>query len=261
MSTVYVAEALQDERGKARGGIPGDQGDGKKAEIVVRANVKRNYAWDAVLRCRSRATAEIAAEYARRIAACPAFGYNRDARWEGPKAIEKVGADRLEEAECGDFDCSSLCIEVYRLAGVPLKMTGYTGSMVKLFMATGDFDEFSDAKHLDTMDYAMVGDVYVAKNKHALIVLTDGDKVEPEPEPYPQGPFVEIIKGAVNVRKQPAGRIILTAHEGDTFPYLGYTEEDASGKAWWAVDVVSEHMVGFISSANTRHAVLVNEGL
>ena len=141
-----------------------------------------------------------------------------------------------------------------------MAMTGYTGSMVKLFLLTGDFEEFTDAEHLDSMDYAMVGDVYVAKNRHALMVLSDGDRVDPEPEPYPTGAYVEIIRGSVNVRKG-AGKskkVIETAHEGDRYPYLGYDEPDADGRLWWAVDVVSKHMVGYISSRNTRHAVLID---
>ena len=152
--SVYVVEAIQDENGNGRGGKPGDQGDGRKAEIVVRAYTKRNYKWTAVLRAKDRNIALTAADIATRIANAPNFGYNKDARWAGAKAIEAVGVEHLEDAVYGDFDCSSLCIECYRLAGVPLNMTGYTGSMIKLMMATGYFEEFTDEKHLDSAEYA-----------------------------------------------------------------------------------------------------------
>lgn len=258
--SVYVVEAIQDENGNGRGGKPGDQGDGRKAEIVVRAYSKRSYKWNAVLRAKDRNIALTAAEIATRIANAPNFGYNKDARWAGAKSIEAVGVDHLEDSVYGDFDCSSLCIEAYRLAGVPLKMTGYTGSMIKLMMATGYFEEFTDAKHLDSVDYAMIGDVYVAEGIHALMIITDGSKVDPEPEPDPEtGDYVAIIKGSVFVRKAPAGRAIEVGHKGDEYPYLGYTEADKTGKLWWAVDCYRKEMIGFISSANTKHAVLVTE--
>ncbi len=44
-----------------------------------------------------------------------------------------------------------------------------------------------------------------------------------EPTPQPTGAVVEVIGGSVNVRNADSkkGRILFTAHRGDTFPYLG----------------------------------------
>ena len=252
---VKAAEAIMDENKGSRGGEKGDQSGN---EIVVRNfERKRSYSFSSVLRCTDRKMADKAADYAKRIALSPQFGYNQSDRWSGAKAIEAVGAENLEKASAGDFDCSSLCVEAYRLAGCPLKMTGYTGSMVKIMMDTGYFEEFTDEKHLDSAEYAKIGDVYVSPGHHALMVITNGEKAEDEPEPEPQSQYGEvvIIKGRVNVRRKPAGRVYMVSKQGDVFPYLGYNECDETGKIWWAVDC--DNMVCFISSANPRHAILV----
>ena len=241
---IKVAEAIGDKDGR--------KGDPSGEEIVIRTYKARSYPFTQFLRCNDRQMAQTAVAYAERIALCPKFGYSQARRWSGAKAIEAVGKDNLEQAENGDFDCSSLVIECYRLAGCPLKMSGYTGSMHKLMLATGYFYDTDDTDP----EYAEVGDVFIAPSKHTLIVLTDGTKTEPEP--IVTGDYVEIIRGRVNVRKSPGGRVYMVASCGDTFPYLGYTEPDSTGKQWWAVDC--ENQTCFISSENPKHAILV-EGI
>ena len=246
---VLIAEALSDENKKAKGGKRGDQ-TGK--EIVVRQFVKRSYKFDCVLRCTDRKMAENAAKNARTIAECNQFGYNQADRWSGPRQIEKVGVERIKEAEAGDFDCSSLVLECYRLAGLPIKMTGYTGSMEKILMNTGVFEKFEDAEHTESDKYALVGDVYLAKDRHTLIVLEDGEEAEPQPTTD----YVQIKKGRVWVRKSPDGQKYRTVGaEDNPIPYLGFSKPDTSGKLWWAVDV--DNMVGYISSGIPKYAVLV----
>jgi len=255
--SVKVSEAIGDEKGNARGGQPGDQTGN---EILVRNfDRKRNYSFTSVLRCKNRYMAEKAADYAKRIALSPQFGYNQSDRWSGAKSIEAVGADNLEQAGAGDFDCSSLCVEAYRLAGCPVKMTGYTGSLVKVLTATGYFDDLTAEKYVDSSDYAKTGDIYVSPGHHALITITDGPKAESDPDPEPSVDYgnVVIIRGKVNVRRKPAGKVYMVSKQGDVFPYLGYGESDETGKLWWAVDC--DHIVCFISSANPKHAILVED--
>lgn len=242
--SIKVAEAIGD-----RDARPGDpSGD----EIVIRTFKKRSYAFTEFLRCNDRSMAELAVSYAERIALCPKFGYSQAKRWTGAKNIEAVGADDLEQAAAGDFDCSSFVIESYRLAGCPLKMTGYTGNIRKLLLATGYFYDVDDSNP----ERAEAGDVFNAPSKHALLVLTDGTEAEPEPPQVDD--YVEIIRGKVNVRKAPAGRVYMVATKGDRFPYLGYTEPDSTGKEWWAVEC--DRRTCFISSQNLKHAILV-EGI
>lgn len=247
--SIKVAEAIGDEHGGSSGGEYGDQTGN---EILIRTFKKRSYPFTEFLRCNDRSMAQAAVAYAERIALCPKFGYSQAKRWTGAKNIEAVGADDLEQAAAGDFDCSSFVIESYRLAGCPLKMTGYTGSLRKLLLATGYFYDTDDSDP----ERAEAGDVFNAPSKHTLIVLTDGTEAEPEPPLVDD--YVEIIRGRVNVRKVPAGRVYMVASKGDRFPYLGYTEPDPMGKLWWAVEC--DRRTCFISSANTKHAVLV-EGI
>lgn len=247
---VMIAEALGNEVGKSKGGQPGDQNN---KEIVVREfKVKRDYAWNCVLRCTDRAMAEKAAQYAREIAECPQFGYDQTNRWSGPKNIEKVGIENIDKAKAGDFDCSSLVIECYRLAGLPVKMTGYTGSMVKIFLKTGYFEKLDGEEYLTSSDYDLTGDVYVAEERHTLIVLNDGPKADPEP----MTDYVEIIKGRMWCRFTPDGKKYRTVGvEDNPIPYRGFSEPDASGKLWWAVRV--DDVDGYISSGLPKYARLV----
>lgn len=260
---VKIAEAIGDESGKSRGGIPGDQTGN---EILIRTWKPRSYDFKMVLRCTDRAMARRAADIARRIALCSKFGYNQTARWSGANNIEAVGVDFLEEAKAGDFDCSSLCLEVYKLAGLDIKHTGNTSSLPNILLKTGKFTELTSSKYTSSTDYAMTGDIYDAPGIHALITLEDGTKAEresdePDVEPIISGPFVEIIRGKVNVRKTPripvksSSNVYLVAKKGDTFPYLNMTETDETGKVWWAVRC--DDRTCYISSENTKHAILV----
>ena len=247
---IKIAEAI----GSETSGKDGAAGDQTGNEIVIRTYKKRSYNFIEALRCIDRSMAKAAVSYAERIALCPKFGYSQPNRWTGAKNIEKVGADDLERAEPGDFDCSSLVIECYRLAKCPLKMTGYTGSMGKLLMDSGYFE--NTPEDLTNPETAQEGDVFIAPGIHTLIVLTDGTEAEPDPPICDD--YVEIIRGKVNVRKTPGGRIYMVASKGDRFPYLGYTEPDSAGKQWWAVEC--DRRTCFISSQNLKHAVLV-EGI
>ena len=130
---IKVAEAIGDKDGRT--------GDSSGNEILIRTFKKRSYAFTQILRCKERWMAESAVSYAERIALCPKFGYSQSKRWTGAKNIEAVGKDNLEMAKEGDFDCSSLVIECYRLAGCPLKMTGYTGNLESILLKTGYFEK------------------------------------------------------------------------------------------------------------------------
>jgi cell wall-associated NlpC family hydrolase len=53
------------------------------------------------------------------------------------------------------------------------------------------------------------------------------------PDPKPTGAAVEVVGGSVNVRNADSkkGRILFTAHKGDTFPYLG-----TAPSGWYNID-------------------------
>lgn len=248
--SIKVAEAIGDRDGRT--------GDSSGNEILLRTFKQRTYEFTECLRCTDRSMADKAVQYATRIAACSKFGYSRSERWEGPKHIEAVGADRLEEAAPGDFDCSSFCIECYRLAGAPLKMTGYTGSIRKLLLATG---LFKDVKPI-VIESLQAGDILNAPGIHALMVVSGASEPRPAPEPEPiptPGPAEDVfvlVKGDnVRVRSGPSKdyKTILIAHKGNRFTYLGADPETG----WYEIEL-GMNVTGWITN-KTKYTVLVKE--
>jgi cell wall-associated NlpC family hydrolase len=225
--SIKVAEAIGSETG-GKDGVPGDQTGN---EILIRTFKKRSYNFSQVLRCTNRTMAEQAASYAKRIAECSQFGYSQEHRWDGAKQIERVGADNLEHAGAGDFDCSSLVLECYRLAGLPIKMTGYTGNMGKILLGTGQFREANEV--LTDIEYAQIGDVFIAPSIHTLIVITDGSKAEHDEDIQPDPMRYVLIKGDnVWVREGPGTTApkMFVAHKGAKHPYI--ETDPATGWYW-----------------------------
>lgn len=97
-----------------------------------------------------------AVAWALSIAEDNAHGYDQGDRW-GP-----------------DYDCSSLVIQAYENAGVPVKTNGasYTGNMVEVFLSTG-FIDVTDMITLSSGGGLKKGDV-VWKSGHAEMVSREG---------------------------------------------------------------------------------------
>ena len=207
---IKVVEAIGSETG-GKDGTPGDQ---TGREILLRTFKTRSYAFTQHLTCTDRKMARLAVEYGTRIAACSKFGYSQKSRWTGLKNIEYVGAEQLEQAEPGDFDCSSLVIGCYRLAGCPLQMTGYTGNIADLLTKTGYFKP-------TTAESAIAGDVWNAPGKHALLI-TSGGAEPPEPTPEPVKTYILIKGNNVRIRSGASTDYptIQIAHKGETYPYI-----------------------------------------
>lgn len=74
----------------------------------------------------------------------------------------------------------------------------------------------------------------------------------PDPKPEPTGQVVEVIGGSVNVRNADSkrGRILFTAHRGDTFPFLG-----PAPSGWYTID--TKKGVGYITNLS-RYTRLKN---
>lgn len=242
--SVLIVEAYSDENGKARGGQPGDQ-NGK--EIRVREWYERADGWDVYLECTDAALADRAAEIAERISANAAFGYNQDDRWSGHRSILKTGDI---DTAAGDYDCSSLCISAYILAGLDVKAEGYTKNIERILVDTGKFKSYKDAAHTGSADLAKRGGLYLAAGHHVLMVLEDGEGAQqtdgeaagtPEPDggtnPLPEqtdGARV-VSKGSVRVRDKPIdGKVMTTLHDGESLPYLStWHQVDVDGKPGW----------------------------
>lgn len=195
---VKIGHAVQDENGKSEGPIPGDQ-TGK--EILVTNWYKRSGGWSYYLECNDDKMASKAASFMREIAENKAFGYSRITRWSGYKAIMENGGN-IKGSKDSNFDCSSLAITCYILAGLDIPASGYTGSMLKIFTKTGKFKISQDSKYVDSPDYGKRGSLYLTPGKHVAMLLEDGPKAGDDPKPDPKNPRVEFL-GNVYVRKGP----------------------------------------------------------
>ena len=117
-----ICQASINEKGTTTGGLPGDQ---TGHEIEIKKLTRKS--WDYVLRCKDRAIAEKAANDAAKIANDNNFGYDQISRW----------------GENGAFDCSSLIIHCYEIAGAPVKSKGgatWTGNMRSSFKKCGFYE-------------------------------------------------------------------------------------------------------------------------
>lgn len=192
MSTVKIGNAVSDERGKASGGKQGDQ-TGK--EIRIQDWYVSGTGWSDLLVCQDEIMALKAAEIMEQICNNKNYGYNQDKRWDGYYSILKKGI----AAGKGDFDCSSLCLACYILAGLKIKPEGYTGNMKKILLDTGKFKVFTANKYLKTSAYAKRGALYLREGHHVAMALDNGSEynkpVEVKATYYPKytGKTVSIV--------------------------------------------------------------------
>lgn len=231
-----IAEAYSDERGNAKGGKLGDQ-TGK--EIRIREWYNRDGGFSVYLECTDPMLAQAAAFNMQIIAETEQFGYNQSDRWSGYDEI--ISAGSIDEAEAGDFDCSSLCIAAYILAGLDLKPEGYTGNLERIFLETGKFVSYKDSAHLDSPKLAKVGSMYLEPKKHVFMMLEDGEGAGETVPEVPDGKRV-YAKGSVRVRKSPIdGKSLITLHKGESLPFIS---------TWHAVELNGE--TAYISG-NTKY--------
>lgn len=220
--SVKIGHARQDENGGIEGKTPGDQ-TGK--EILVENWYARTGGWTYYLECTDAELADRAASLVEAICADAGYGYSQGSkqRWAGYHAIVANGGKVAGAA--GDFDCSSLCIAAYILAGLDVEPTGYTGSIRQQLMATGKFTSHKDHAHLTTPDYARRGGLYLTPGKHVAMVLTDGAAVA-EPLPATGEQTVVVVGGTVHVRTGGATSFpkLFTAQRGARFVRTGAAE-------------------------------------
>lgn len=236
--TVYIGNAVGDEHGKARGGEAGDQ-TGK--ELRVQPWYKNAKGWR-VFRAKSADVRKALAINMRAACENRYIGYDQSERNTLYKEAAHYDFDCSKVTTSCECDCSSLVRVCLAYAGIIVKDFNTASEPARL-MATGEFDELTDAKYTEKSPYLMEGDVLCTKVKgHTAIVLNDGSKAH-EPEPVPTAQFVEVLGRSVNVRNSDStkGRILFTAHRGDMLPFLG---EAPSG--WY--EVLTSRGNGFITN-------------
>ena len=169
---VKIGHAVMDENGKA--GYGGEKaGDQTGKEICTRNWY--NGGWNVYLECTDPDIAKEAAKIMEQICNDSSYGYSQPRRWDGYKSIKKNGGDISKGS--GGFDCSSLVIACYVLAGLNMAADGYTGNMRARLLATGKFRLYQDSKHLTSDKYATIGGIYLKEGSHVVMALEDGSAV------------------------------------------------------------------------------------
>lgn len=170
---VRIGHAVCDENGKVDGKLLGDQ-TGKEIRLdnwYISGN-----GWDYLLVCTDKVLAQKAADICAEICRNSNYGYSQIRRWSGYNSIEENG---LRYGK-GDFDCSSLDLACYKLAGLNIKPEGYTGDMRKRLLDTGKFKAYSAKKYLASDAYAEVGALYLREGHHVCMALENGANKKPE---------------------------------------------------------------------------------
>lgn len=186
---IKIGHASLDERGKATGGSAGNQ-TGK--ELCVRSWYAKG--WNVVLRPKSAALAEKSALACEAACANPNIGYDQGGRNTLNDKAKAVGYDLGSITEKCECDCSSL-MHVCAIAGganLEYGSNGYTTStMVRAYVASGDYTKLTDGKYLTGDQYLQRGDILVKEGSHTAMALENGSNVVVE-EPVYQPDFVTI---------------------------------------------------------------------
>ncbi len=162
----YIGQASSDENNGITGPKPGDQ---TGSEINKKSWY--SYPWNVYLECTDTEIAEAAASYMSQIINDDNYGYSQTRRWSGLNSI--LANNKKVKGGSGDFDCSSIIISCYILAGVNMSADGTTSTLKSKLLATGLFKAYSDAAHIGSGSAAKKGGVYIGSG-HACMSLDSG---------------------------------------------------------------------------------------
>ncbi len=165
-----IGSARINENGKAYGGKAGDQ---TGMEVSTQNWYLHSLGWGP-LRAKS-------AEQREKIALCMEaacnnkhIGYDQWARESLYNEAEKYGFDVSRVTKDVECDCSALVRVCCAFAGIKVASFN-TASEVGTLMASGAFDNYTDADHCSSSRKLLRGDILVTKEKgHTVVVLTDG---------------------------------------------------------------------------------------
>ena len=169
---VLIGHASIDERGKAKGGLAGDQ-TGK--EVCTRGWYDKD--WDVVLRPTSTGLADNSARICEMICNNANVGYDQNQRnslWNAYVKTKKISP--IEKVEC---DCSSLMTYCAILGGANINHGSNaptTSNMTEIFVGSGSYIALTDKKYRGSDTHLRRGDILVKKGKHTVMVLCNGTK-------------------------------------------------------------------------------------
>ena len=173
--SIKIAHASIDERGKATGGVAGDQ---TGREVCIRDWYTAS--WDVVLRPKTSTIAEKSAKFMEQVCANQNVGYDqwqRNSLFEQAKKVNFDASKITVKCEC---DCSSLIHVAVIASGVNVAYgsNGFTTStMTNKLVASGSYEKLTDSKYLTSDKYLKRGDILVNVGSHTVIVLENGSEV------------------------------------------------------------------------------------
>lgn len=229
---VKIGHASIDENGKASGGAAGDQ-TGK--EVVTRSWYSKP--WNVMLRPKSATVAELSARACEAACENPNVGYDQGGRNTLYAKAKAVDFDLSAVGAC-ECDCSSL-MHVCAIAGGANLTYGSNGhttrTMVKEFVASGDYEKLTDSKYLESDKYLKRGDILVKEGSHTVMVLSNGSAVAAAETPIVTLPLEDgaVVHYSVRLpllqrgmdRDSVAAMQILLAANGFDTPLLGKFDE------------------------------------
>ena len=244
--TVYIGSAHIDERGKAKGGKAGDQGN----EVGTQKYYVHKQGW-VVLRPKDRYKGEEIA-YAMQ-AACknPHIGYDQGQRLTLYNEAKKVGFDPAKVTTDCETDCSALVRVCLAYAGIMVQ-NFTTANEASVLLNSGYFKRMSGDQYTTRADYLRAGDVLVTKGQgHTVVVLNDGalagaeepDDEAPANPVQPDGTVRVKTNGTYWLRDKPGimGKRICAVPSGTTVRVYGRTDN-----GWYGIKLPSGEK-GYIS--------------
>lgn len=198
---VKIGHASIDENGKANSGTAGDQ-TGK--EVCTRNWY--NKPWNVLLRPKSAALAEKSAQACEAACSNANIGYDQYQRNTLNTKARAVGYDLGKITAACECDCSSL-MHVCAIAGGANLSYGSNGhttrTMVKEFVASGDYEKLTASKYLTSDKYLQRGDILVKEGSHTVMVLGNGAEVVVTPA-EPSAPADTPTAGTTAAKKDNA---------------------------------------------------------
>lgn len=159
---------------------PGDQNNGK--EVSTENWYLHSKGW-IVLRAIDPAQRELIAVAMERACDNNDIGYSQPTRNTLYENVKSCGFDPARTSEKVNTDCSALVRVCVNFAGI--KAGNFiTSSEVRVLMATGAFEQFTDDAHCKSCARLLRGDILVTRTKgHTVVVLSNGAKAQEETTP------------------------------------------------------------------------------
>ena len=228
---VMIGHASINEYGGTHGGQPGDQ---TLREVYTREWYLYNPVWNVMFRPKDPVAAEKIAVAMEQACANDNIGYNQSNRLSLYWAAKEKNWDLSKITKKVDTDCSSLVAVCCNAAGIPIDKDNWTGVQKRNLINSGAFEVYTSDDYLLKSDKLRRGDILLKEGYHTIVILSNGDAVEPDKSYEGVGIGFAVSYGAMNVRKAPNtnGSIIGSISGGTTVEVLEITADNWYKIVW-----------------------------